>query len=310
MALDAQAQTLLTAMEAQGMKDFSEMEVAEAREVALAFIDLEGDPEDVADVADLSAPGPAGDIPLRVYRAPGEGPHPVLVYFHGGGWVIGDIDVADKPCRSLVNAIGATVISVGYRKAPEHTFPAAPEDCYAATVWIADNAATLGIDPARIAVAGDSAGGNLAAVVAQLTVARGGPALVHQLLIYPAVDAGGEYASRVANGEGYLHTKSAMDWFYAHYLSTPDDVENPLASPIRAADLSGVAPATVITAGYDPLRDEGAAYAKALTAAGVSADHQHNATMIHGFWWMMGAIDHTRSSYQQAAANVRAAFGG
>ncbi|RZT83671.1 acetyl esterase [Pseudonocardia sediminis] len=309
MALDAQAQTLLAAMEAQGMKDFSEMEVAEAREAALAFIGLEGEPEDVADVADHTVPGPAGDIPVRVYRPAGDGPHPVLVYFHGGGWVIGDIEVADKPCRSLVNTLNAAVVSVGYRKGPEDRFPAAPEDCYAATVWVADNAASLGVDPARIAVAGDSAGGNLAAVVAQQTVRRGGPALVHQLLIYPAVDAGGEYASRVENGEGYLLTKSAMDWFYDHYLRSPADIEDPLASPLRADDLAGLPPATVITAGFDPLRDEGAAYAKALNAAGVSADHQHNPSMIHGFWWMMGAIEHTRSSYDQAGANVRAAFG-
>ncbi|MDQ4118804.1 MAG: alpha/beta hydrolase [Actinomycetota bacterium] len=310
MALDAHAQGLLEAMAAQGLKDFSEMEVEEAREVALAFIDLQGEPEQVADVSDRRVPGPAGEIPVRVYRADtgSDGPQPVVVYIHGGGWVIGDIEVADKPCRSLANAVGATVVSVGYRKGPEHRFPAAPEDCYAATKWVADNAGELGIDAGKLAVAGDSAGGNLAAVVSQMAKERGGPAIVYQLLIYPAVDAGGEYASRVENGEGYLLTKTAMDWFYGHYLNSPSEVDNPLASPLRAADFSGLPPATVITCGYDPLRDEGNAYAAALAAAGVPVDHQENPTMIHGFWWMMGAIGHTRGSYDSAAAKLRAAF--
>lgn len=309
MTLDAQAQNLLAAMEAQGMKDFSEMEVAEAREAALAFIDLQGEPEQVAEVSDRTATGPAGDIPVRVYRPTAGGTLPVVVYFHGGGWVIGDIEVADKACRSLANASGAVVVSVGYRKAPEFRFPVAPEDCYAATRWTVDNAAELGIDPARVAVAGDSAGGNLAAVVAQMARQRGGPALVHQLLVYPATDAGGEYPSRVENGEGYLLSKSAMDWFYGHYLTSPADVEDPLVSPIRAADLTGLPAATVITSGYDPLRDEGDAYAAALVAAGVEVHHQPNPTMVHGFWWMMGAIEHTRGSYDAAAANLRRSFG-
>jgi acetyl esterase len=308
MTLDAHAQGLLEAMAAQGLKDFSEMEVSEAREAGLAFIDLQGEPEP-ATVSDRQVPGPAGDIPVRVYRPDtgSDGPQPVIVYIHGGGWVIGDIEVADKPCRALANAVGATVVSVGYRKGPEHRFPAAPEDCYAATKWVSDNAGELGVDAGKLAVAGDSAGGNLAAVVAQMSKQRGGPAIAYQLLIYPAVDAGGEYASRVENGEGYLLTKSAMDWFYDHYLNSPADRENPMASPLRG-DLSGLPPAIVITAGYDPLRDEGKAYADALKAAGVDVEFQENPGMIHGFWWMMGAVGHTRGSYDSAAAKLRAAF--
>ncbi|NMH97186.1 alpha/beta hydrolase [Pseudonocardia acidicola] len=308
MALDAQAQGLLDAMAAQGMKGFDEMTVPEARDAGLAFIGLQGEPEDIAEVYDRTVPGPAGEIPVRVYKPAGAGPHPVIVYFHGGGWVIGDIEVADKPCRTLSNVANCAVVSVGYRKAPEHTYPAAPEDCYAATKWVAENAGELGLDASRVAVAGDSAGGNLAAVVAQMAKQNGGPALVYQLLIYPAVDAGGEYPSRVENGEGYLLTKGAMDWFYGHYLENPNQAEEPRVSPIRG-DLSGLPPATVITAGYDPLRDEGNAYAAALADAGVTVEHLENPTMIHGFFWMLGAIEHTRGVYDQAGAHLRAAFG-
>jgi acetyl esterase len=308
MTLDAQAQGLLAMMEAEGMKPFDEMTVPEAREAGIGFIALQGEPEEVADVQNREIPGPAGPIPVRVYTPAGPGPHPVVMYFHGGGWVIGDIEVADKPCRTLANVARATVVSVGYRKAPEHNYPAAPEDCYAATQWVAANAADLGVDGSRIAVAGDSAGGNLAAVVAQMASERGGPALVHQLLIYPAVDAGGEYASRVENGEGYLLTKGAMDWFYAHYLADPGQIEEPYASPIRGS-LAGLPPATVITAGYDPLRDEGAAYAKALSDAGVAVRSDENPTLIHGFFWMLGVIDETRPAYDRAGADLRAAFG-
>jgi acetyl esterase len=208
----------------------------------------------------------------------------------------------------LSNVANAAVVSVGYRKAPEDLYPAAPEDCYAATRWVAEKAAELGVDASRMAVAGDSAGGNLAAVVAQMAKEQGGPELVHQLLVYPAVDAGGEYPSRVENGEGYLLTKGAMDWFYGHYLDNPDRAEEPHVSPIRG-DLSGLPPATVITAGHDPLRDEGNAYAKALADAGVAVEHLENPTMIHGFFWMLGAIEHTRGVYDQAGRNLRAAFG-
>ncbi|GEL18284.1 alpha/beta hydrolase [Pseudonocardia asaccharolytica] len=309
MALDPQAKALIDALEAQGMKDFSEMTVEEARETGLAFIDLQGEPEEVGNVEERSIPGPEGEIPVRVYTPAGEGPHPVVVYFHGGGWVIGDLDVVDKPCRTLTNAANTAVVSVGYRKAPEHRYPAAVEDCYAATKWVAENGAELGLDISRIAVAGDSAGGNLAAIIAQLAKQRGGPSLVYQLLIYPAVDAAGDYPSYVENGEGYLLTKSAMDWFYRHYFGGDHSVaEEPTASPIRS-DLSRLPPATVITAGYDPLRDEGDAYARKLAEAGVKTEHVTNPTMIHGFFWMLGAIDHTRGAFDQVGRQLKAAFG-
>ncbi len=306
MAIDPQVQALLDMMAAQGAEDFSVMTVPQAREAGLGFIALEGEPEVVADVADRTVPGPAGDIPVRIYTPSGEGPFPVVVYFHGGGWVIGDIEVADRPCRSLANGAGTVVVSVGYRKAPEDLYPAAPDDCYAATAWVAEHATELNADATRLTVAGDSAGGNLAAVVTLMARDRGGPAIARQLLIYPAVDAGGEYASRVENGEGYLLTKSAMDFFYGHYLPTPDAVEDPYVSPLRAADHSGLPPAIVLTAGFDPLRDEGNAYAALLREAGVPVEHLPQPTMIHGFWWMLGVVGHVRGVFDQVGKLLRA----
>lgn len=309
MALDAQVQALLTQLEAQGAKGFHEMEVADARDAARVLMHLGGEPEPVGEVRDIVVDGPRGDIPVRVYRAPGDETQPVTVFFHGGGWTIGDIEIYDRVCRSLVVASGAAVVSVEYRLGPEHRFPAAPEDAYAATVWVAEHAAELGLDPTRIAVAGDSAGGNLAAVVAQTARDRGGPALAHQLLIYPATDAAGQYASGVENAEGYFLTDADIRWFGAQYLSSPEEVNDPRVSPLLADDLSGLPPATVITAEYDPLRDQGGAYAAALARAGVDVDDQLEPGLVHGFWNMKGVVDAVAGSYGKAGARLRAAFG-
>ena len=310
MTLDPQAQSLLSAMEQQGMKDFADGTVDEARTVGLAFIDLEGPREDVAQMEQRTIPSPSGPISVRIYRPSNAGDQrAAVVYFHGGGWVMGNLEIADKPCRSLANASGVTVISADYRKAPEYTFPAAPDDCYTVTAWVAAHADELGIDPSRIAVAGDSAGGNLAAVVTLMAKERGGPDIAHQLLIYPAVDAGGDYPSRTENGVGYLLTDRAMSWFYSHYLPSPGQAAQPFVSPIRG-DLAGLPPATVITAGFDPLRDEGAAYVRALTDAGVAVEHLHQPSMIHGFFWMMGVLDHTRDVYTEAGSKLRLALAG
>ncbi len=312
MQIDAHAKALLEGLAAQGMKGFEEMTVAEARETAYAFVGLQGDAEAVANVSDESVPVAGGEIPVRIYRPEGAGPHPVVVYFHGGGFVFGDLEVVDKVCRSLSNASGAAVVSVGYRMAPEFRFPVAPEDCYAATCWTVQNAAHLGVDPDRLAVCGDSAGGNLATVVAMMARDRSGPKIVYQLLIYPVTDAvtdsSGKFPSRVENKEGYLLTSAAMEWFFSHYFSNPSDAENVFASPLRGK-LAGLPPATVITAGFDPLRDEGDAYAKALRQAGVAVEHLPNPSMIHGFMWLMGAIGHTRSVFDQAGNHLRRAFG-
>lgn len=305
MSLDPQVQGLLEAFKAQGLKSFEQMTVPESRETAMAFVGLEGEPEPVADVSNHRVPVAGGENAVRIYKPAGAGPHPFVVYFHGGGFVFGNLDLVDKVARSLCNASGAAVVSVDYRKAPEHRYPTAPEDAYAALVWARENAARLGLDPNRIAVAGDSAGGNLAAVVSQMARDRKGPKIVHQVLVYPVTDAGGSYPSRVENAEGYLLTSAAMDWFFSHYQPKADQ---PYASPIRG-DLKGLPPATVVTAAYDPLRDEGEAYGQALEKAGVKVEHLRNPTMIHGFFWMKGVIDHTSTVYAAIGRQLKAAFG-
>lgn len=308
MAMDPQVQALLEAFKAQGLKSFEQMTVAEARESAMAFIGLEGDEEPVHAVSNHQVPVDGGEIDVRLYKPTGSAPLPVLVYFHGGGFVIGNLEVVDKVARSLCNAAQCAVVSVGYRKAPEHRYPTAAEDAYDAVVWVHDNAGKLGLDPGRIAVAGDSAGGNLAAVVSQMARDRRGPKLVHQVLVYPVTDGVGSYPSRQENGEGYLLTTAAIDWFFAQYLEQPSQAQHAYVSPMRG-ELTGLPAATVITAGYDPLRDEGDAYARALAQAGVSVDHMSNPTMIHGFFWMKGVVGHAQGVYDRIGRNLRGAFG-
>lgn len=305
-ALDPQAEALLRELEEQGLPPFEEMSVPQARDVIVAFRDLQGDPEPITDIRDFTVPGPAGELPVRLYKP--EGTPPLIVYFHGGGWVIGNVEVADKPCRSLAKVSGCAVASVEYRLGPESKFPAAPEDCFAATQWLAENGGSLGVDTSRLTVAGDSAGGDLAAVVALMARERGGPGISYQLLIYPATDAGGEYPSRQENYEGYLLTTPAMRWFWNHYLSKESDGENPHASPLRASDLSGLPPAFVITCEFDPLRDEGEAYAKKLKEAGVEVKISRYDGMIHGFFWMAGVMDRTRALLDEMGKELRAAL--
>ena len=276
---------LLAVLEAFPMQ-FDDLGSMTAQEVRALF--EQGNPppgEDVASVEDLKVPGPDGPLPVRVYRPDGAAvPAPVVVFFHGGGWVLGSIATHDATCRGLANRTGAVYVSVDYRLAPEHPYPAAPEDCYAATCWVADHAADLGVDPGRLAVAGDSAGGNLAAVVCQMARDRSGPAIAFQLLIYPVTDLDFDrWPSMEENADGPLLTREGMDWFARHYVGTLPFTGDPYAAPIRAADLSGLPPAYVATAGHDPLRDEGAGYAEALAAAGVTVGYDNFATMIHGF---------------------------
>ena len=309
MPVDSQAQAIIDALEQQGLPPFNEMTVEEARAAVVGFRDLMCAEEPVAKVEDRTVPGPAGDIPVRVYSPAADRGLPVLLYFHGGGWVIGTLDLVDPLCRALANRAGCVVVSVDYRMAPEHRYPAAAEDCYAATRWVADHAAELGGDPARVAVAGDSAGGNLAAVVSLMAKARGGPSLAYQLLIYPVTNHDLSTPSYEQNADGYVLTRDSMIWFWGHYLADESDGKEPFASPLQAEDLSGLPPATVITAGYDPLRDEGDAYAHRLEEAGVAVRHRPFPGMIHGFCWMAGAVEQGMVAIEQSAADLRQAFG-
>ncbi len=308
MPLDPQAQALLDQMAAAGAPPFESLSPEQAREMIMQMRELAGPPEPVARVEDRVAATAAGPIPVRIYAPEATGPLPVLVYFHGGGWVIGNLETVDAPCRALANRARCLIVSVDYRLAPEHKFPAAAEDCYAATRWVAEHAAELGADPSRIAVGGDSAGGNLAAVVALMARDRGGPRLAYQLLIYPVTNYDFSTPSYQENAEGYLLTKNAMVWFWDHYLRDPSDGQNPYASPLRAADLRGLPPAFVITAEYDPLRDEGEAYAERLRQAGVPTELRRYDGMIHGFFQMAGVLDQGKKVIADAAAALRGAF--
>ena len=302
MPLNPQAKVVVDLMASMGIT-LTGPDAAAVRAQLESFPRPEGEP--IAHIEDRTAPGPAGPIPVRVYT-PENPSGACLVWFHGGGWVIGSVDGSDFGCRAFANASGATVVSVEYRLAPEHKYPAAADDCFAATSWVADNAASFGIDPAKIAVGGDSAGGNLAAVVAQMAKAAGGPAIGFQLLIYPVTDHDYATPSYTDNASGYLLTKDSMVWFWNHYLNSPEDGKQSKASPARAADLSGLPPALVVTAEYDPLRDEGEAYGARLREAGVHTEMTRYPGQIHGFYGNVAIDDGRKASLQGANALNRA----
>ena len=242
--------------------------------------------EAVGAVRNYTVDGPAGGVPVRIYTTEGEGPFPVFVYFHGGGWVLGNLDTHDPTCRALTNATDHVVVSVDYRRAPEHPFLAPLEDCYAATRWAVENPGAVHGNPDRI-VGGDSAGGNLAAAVAQVARDRGGPDLAYQVLIYPATDQVLDTASYEENAEGCFLARADMEWFWDHHLAHEFSGQNAYASPLRARALDGLPPATVLTCGFDPLRDGATVYATRLEDAGVPVTHRRYDEMIHGFASML-----------------------
>ena len=307
MPLDPGLKLVLDQLAATPGPQLHELPVAQAR----AFFEQMQLPRPevkIAGVEDRRIPGPAGEIPVRIYRPDGKAPLPALVYFHGGGWVIGSLETHDGSCRDLANRVGCLVVSVDYRLAPEHRYPAAAEDCFAATKWVAENAAALGVDPKRIAIGGDSAGGNLTAAVALMARDRRGPALRHQLLIYPVTDADFTRASYRENAEGYLLTTKAMEWFWGHYVPDAAQRKEAYASPLQAKDLAGLPPAFVITAEYDPLRDEGEAYATRLQEAGVRTMAKRYDGAIHGFFAMGLLAEVARSAVADAVAALRSAL--
>ncbi|MFD1513555.1 alpha/beta hydrolase [Halomarina rubra] len=266
-------------------------------------------PPVVGSTEDRTIPGPAGDLPVRLYRPDGDGPFPTVVFFHGGGFVLGSLGSHDLFCRHLVRESGCVVVSVDYRLAPEHPFPAAVEDAYAATEWAAANVETLSGD-GRLAVVGDSAGGNLAAVVSLLAAERGGPDVDYQALVYPGVGITGERPSAEEH-TGIVLLEEDLEWFRESYFGSDLNLRNPYADPFQAEDLSGVAPATIITAGFDPLRDGGKAYAERLVADGVPVRYDNYDDMIHGFATAPGAngIDRAHELVAQIADDLRDAFG-
>lgn len=308
MPLDPQAKALLDSMAAMGMPPMHTIPIEQIRQWTIVGEAILGKPEPVGTVEDREIPGPAGQIPIRICTPEGTGPFPVLVYFHGGGWVLGNIQSADPICRTLTNKARCITVSVEYRLAPEHKFPAAPEDCYAATQWVAGHAPDFNGDPARIAVGGESAGGNLAAVVSLMARDRGGPKLVYQLLIYPATGSGPDTPSMRENAEGYMLTREDGKWFLNHYLSSEADRQNPYLAPLKATDLHGLPPALVITGEFDPLRDEGEYYAARLRDAGVPVTTTRYDGMIHGFVNFAGMLDKGKLALDEAARALRLAF--
>jgi acetyl esterase len=308
MPLAPAARTMIDQLRAAGVPPLWELPLEQARSAG-AVMGAMDEPPPVASVEDRVIPGPAGDLPVRIYTPDvDDSARPVIAYFHGGGFVFCSIDTHDGTCRRLANATGAIVVSVEYRLAPECPFPAALDDCYAATVWTHGYASALGADPHQLVVAGDSAGGNLAAVVAQMARDRGEPPIAFQVLVYPVIDAACDSASYTDNAEGYFLEKPDMQWFWAQYLGDDGDGTNPLASPCRATDLSGLPPAVVITAEYDPLRDEGEAYAAALDAAGVPVTMRRYDGMIHGFASMPMLFPEADEATEQIGGALRAAF--
>ncbi len=305
MPLDPIVRSLLDVIASQAPAPLTSMTPQKAREMFESLrLPLPGEP--VARVDDLRIPGPAGEIPIRIYGP--KDARGVLVYFHGGGWVIGSLDSHDALLRSLANAAGCTVVSVDYRLAPESRHPAAAEDCHAATRWAAENARSFGGDADSLAVGGDSAGGNLAAVVALLCRERRGPRLRHQLLVYPVTDHDFDRTSYRENAEGYLLARDDMRWFWDHYVPDHSQRDEFTASPLRAKDLSDLPPAHVITAQFDPLRDEGEAYAARLRDAGVTVSHTRYDEMIHGFFSMAAVIPRGQEAVLDAASRLRAAL--
>ena len=294
MPVDPQIQQVIDALAASEFGPVHELTPAEGRAQYERMVKARGiEPAAVGAVEDRTIPGPGGDLPVRVYRPQADaGALPALVYYHGGGHVIGNVDTHDATARNLCNGAGGIVVSVDYRLAPEHKFPAAAEDAFAAVQWCAAHGAEIGIDPERVAVGGDSAGGNLAAVAALMARDAGGPAIRLQVLVYPVTDYACDTASYRTYAEGYgmLEARS-MRWFRDHYLRGEADRLDWRAAPLRAADLSGLPPAIVLTAQCDVLHDEGEAYAQRLRAAGVAVEHRDCEGMIHGFFTMAPAID-------------------
>ena len=305
--LDSRTQWFLQLLARSGQKPLSELGVAKARAEFDAFqAIMGGSPAPVGEIVDRTIGTPEGRMRVRIYRPAGSVARllPTILYFHGGGFVIGSLEGYDLPCRFFCAQTGCAVVAIDYRLAPEHKFPAAVDDAVSSFHWLATNATSLGLDPARIVVAGDSAGGTLAAVVAQEMRGTPQPPCL-QWLIYPATDLAGTTHSHESCGEGFLLTRADMEWFAGHYLDDPAEASDPRISPLRATDLSGLPPALIFTAGFDPLRDEGQAYAERLAAAGVKTVQREFDSLIHGFIGMRGALQDAARAMDDMVVGLR-----
>ncbi|WP_232701668.1 alpha/beta hydrolase [Halobacterium wangiae] len=302
--LDPELAAVVDRVRAAGVPEWSELSVPAARRVEDEVFTAD-DPREVAFVRDLAFDGPAGAVPVRVYHDDPERPAPVVVFYHGGGWTLGTLDSIGGVCREVAARADCVVVSVDYRLAPEHPFPAGLDDAYAALEWTVENASAFGADPDRVAVAGTSAGGNLAAAVTLRAREFGGPGLAHQALLYPMTDRTTNRVSYREHGDGPLLTRADVEWFWGQYCRSPVTAANPYASVLRAADHGDLPPVTVVTAGHDPLRDEGRAYADALDADGTPVEHWHYPSMAHGFLSLTDDVATADDALDRLAARLR-----
>jgi len=310
MGVHPALQSLLDQASAQNAPPLPQLGVDLARQGYIAARAFLSEKPEVAMVEDRAVPGPAGDIPIRIYTPQGEAPCPVLVYYHGGGWVIGSIETHDGICRAFANAAGCIVVSVDYRLAPEHRFPGGLDDAFAALQWVAKNAGEFGGDGSRLAIGGESAGANLVAVLAQLGKDGGGPDLAYQMMAYPVTHRDFDTNSYKDNGEGYFLTRDTMRWFWDNYLNDDAEASDPRTSPLLREDLSGLPPGIVVAPEYDPLRDEGVAYGKRLQEAGVDMEVWVPEGMIHDYLGMTNILPEAKEAIAQIGGRLKKAFAG
>jgi acetyl esterase len=305
MPLDSQVIKILKEAELLGLPAYQDLSPTQARKQMLDYSPPVQTALSVKKVVDRKIPGPDGEIPIRLYYPDGDAPFATLVYFHGGGWVIGDLDTHHSFCHALAKTSGCLVVAVDYRLAPEHRYPAAVEDAYAATTWVAENSDLIQADPDRFAVCGDSAGGHLAAVVSLMARDRKGPRIDLQILIYPITDCSFDTPSYEENREGYMLTRDLMKWFWNHFINIESEADDPYVSPLRAESFSDLPPALILTAEYDPLRDEGEAYAEKLQGAGVNATLTRYPGMIHAFIRMTAQLDKANVALGEVSDKLR-----
>jgi len=308
MSLNRETETFLQQVAQSQQPPICEQQPEQARKLNSVFAHGTHPPEPVAKVEHRTIPGPVGQIPVSIYTPAGVGPFPLLMYFHGGGWVFGDLPMVDSICRTLANGADCVVVSVDYRLAPEHKFPTGVEDAYAATKWVSENAELLNGNPAKIAVAGESAGGNLAAAVTLMVRDRSEFSLTYQLLIYPATQYHANTESFRNYGENYFLTADSINWFWHHYLPSPTDGQNPYASPLWAENLHNLPPGLIVTAEYDPLRDEGEAYGDRLRDAGVNIKTIRYDGTIHAFINLAGHLPYGQTALAEIAAILKTAW--